>query len=85
MQYLFTSRTWQRLNHEILDIAVAWEALLLFDSLVFVLTLLKTYKMRPRHDFTPLGRINIVSLVLRDGMSVDRLLYYYETDLNYLN
>jgi len=48
-------------------LAVAWEALLIFDSMVFVLTLHKTYKMRPRHDFTPLRRINIVSLVLRDG------------------
>jgi len=47
---------------------MAWESLLAFDSLVFVLTLIKTYNGRLRHDFTLLRRVNIVSLVLRDGM-----------------
>ncbi|KIM74113.1 hypothetical protein PILCRDRAFT_828522 [Piloderma croceum F 1598] len=50
-----------------IHLAVAWEALLGFDSLIFILTLLKTYRVRPRHDFILPKRINIVSLVLRDG------------------
>ena len=53
--------------------AAAWEALLAFDSLVFILTVLKTYQARPRHHFIPLRCTNIVSLVLRDGTSVDEL------------
>jgi hypothetical protein len=55
---------------EFLDLAVAWEALLGFDSLIFILTLLKTYRARPRHNFMLQKRINIVSLVLRDGKSI---------------
>jgi len=50
-----------------IHIAVAWEALFVYDSLVLVLTLLKTYNARHRHNFTSTGRTNIVSLVLRDG------------------
>ncbi|KIM84273.1 hypothetical protein PILCRDRAFT_818609 [Piloderma croceum F 1598] len=50
-----------------LHLAAAWEALLAFDSLIFVLTVLKTYKGRHRHHFISMRRINIVSLVLRDG------------------
>ena len=53
--------------------AVPWEALLAFDSLVFILTILKTYQARPRHHFIPPRRTKIVSLVLRDGTSVDKL------------
>jgi hypothetical protein len=59
-----------KLTHEFLDLAVAWEALLGFDSLIFILTLLKTYRVRPRHHFMLQKRINIVSLVLRDGGSI---------------
>jgi len=47
--------------------AVAWEGLLLFDSMIFVLTILQTYRGRHRHHFISSGRFDIVSLVLRDG------------------
>jgi len=50
-----------------IHIAVAWEGLLIFDSLIFILTVLKTYNGRRRHHLITLRRINIVSLVLRDG------------------
>jgi len=50
-----------------LHIAVAWEGLLVFDSLVFILTVLQTCKGRRRHHLISLRRIDIVSLVLRDG------------------
>jgi len=50
-----------------IHIAVAWESLLVFDSFIFILTILKTYKGRRRHHLISLRRINIVSLILRDG------------------
>ena len=53
------------------DLAAAWEALLAFDSLIFILTVIKTYKGGHRHNFLSVKRINIVSLVLRDGVSFD--------------
>ena len=67
------------------DFAAAWEALLAFDSLIFILTVLKTYKGRHRHYFIPVKRINIVSLVLRDGVSIDESLRFCETDLSNFN
>jgi hypothetical protein len=64
------------------DFATAWEALLAFDSLIFILTVLKTYKGRHRHNFILVKRITIVSLVLRDGVSVDEPFDFCETDLS---
>ena len=79
-QYLYTfvvvyvsgasTYEWIALTCEVQDIAVAWEALFAYDSLVIVLTILKTYKARPRHDFVLTGPTNIVSLVLRDGVCI---------------
>ncbi|KAI0342269.1 hypothetical protein BDW22DRAFT_178335 [Trametopsis cervina] len=48
-----------------IHIAVAWEALFTFDSLIFILIAAKTYKERNSHGFT--GRANLVSLIVRDG------------------
>jgi len=67
------------------DLAAAWEALLAFDSLIFILTVLKTYKGRHRHRFISMRRINIVSLVLRDGVSANEPLHCCETDLKYFH
>ena len=67
------------------DIAVAWEGLLIFDSLIFILTVLKTYNGRRRHHLITLRGINIVSLVLRDGASIDEPLYFGKTDLSYFS
>jgi len=50
-----------------IHIAVAWEALFVYDTLVVALTLRKTYNARPQHNFTSIRRIDIISLVLRDG------------------
>jgi len=54
-------------NRGAIQQAAAWEGLLLFDSLVFILTILKTYRGRNRHHFISSRRFDIVSLVLRDG------------------
>ena len=55
-----------------LDIAGAWEALLVFDILIFILTIAKTY----RNWCKPIvaGRISLYSLILRDGMYYIRCL-----------
>ena len=66
------------------DIAVAWEGLLVFDSLVFILTVLQTCKGRRRHHLISLRRIDIVSLVLRDGASVHGASYFCKTDFEVL-
>ena len=49
----------------ILDIAVAWEALFVYDIMIVTLTLLKTYKERFR--FRRENRGDLVSLIVRDG------------------
>ncbi len=51
----------------LLDIAVAWEALFVYDILIFALTLFKTY--RERFYYRPGRRYNIdlVGLIVRDG------------------
>jgi hypothetical protein len=64
------------------DFATAWEALLVFDSLIFILMVLKTYKGRHRRNFISVKRINIVSLILRDGASVDEPFHFRETNLS---
>ncbi|KAI0089518.1 hypothetical protein BDY19DRAFT_108365 [Irpex rosettiformis] len=48
-----------------IHIAVAWEALFTFDAMIFVLTLLKTYKERASHRLVRPS--DLVSLVFRDG------------------
>ncbi|KAI0689558.1 hypothetical protein BC835DRAFT_249847 [Cytidiella melzeri] len=48
-----------------IHIAVAWEALFVFDAMIFSLTLLKTYKERLKYSLTK--RLDIVSLMVRDG------------------
>jgi len=77
-----------------IHIAVAWEALFVYDSLVVALTLLKTYNARSQHNFTSMRRINIMSLVLRDGAiyyaamamaNLANLLTFYLADVCSLN
>lgn len=51
-----------------LDLAASWEALFTYDTLLFVLTVSKTWRARHRRLLTRTS-IPIVSLVLRDGMS----------------
>lgn len=48
-------------------LAVAWESLFAFDTLVFILTLVKTFKNRRQHERGAPGGSPIVRLVLRDG------------------
>jgi len=57
---LFTQRS--------LDLAVAWEGLFLYDSILFGLTLFKTYKERHRHNMAQVS-VPILTLILRDGKS----------------
>ncbi|EGO03345.1 hypothetical protein SERLA73DRAFT_129617, partial [Serpula lacrymans var. lacrymans S7.3] len=56
-------------SHQVLsDLAVAWEALFLYDTSMLVLTLLKTYKATRQHGLLSFnGRLNIVTLMCRDG------------------
>ena len=52
--------------------------------MVFVLTILKTYRGRHRHHFTSSRRFDIISLVLRDGTFVIELLgLSFENDATY--
>ncbi|KII89228.1 hypothetical protein PLICRDRAFT_40865 [Plicaturopsis crispa FD-325 SS-3] len=51
------------------DVAISWEALFVFDTVIFVLTLLATHRAhhrRPISIFSP-GRIPLTQLLLRDG------------------
>ncbi|KAF9240446.1 hypothetical protein BU15DRAFT_45727, partial [Melanogaster broomeanus] len=49
-------------------LAVPWEGLLIFDSMVFLLTLRKTYKTGLRSGLFSLDRkLNIMALICRDG------------------
>lgn len=59
--------THQIVSHR-LDIAVAWEALFAFDAMIFILTILKTYKERVGNKLV--GRLNLISLMFRDGESL---------------
>lgn len=49
----------------ITDIAVAWEALFVYDIMIVTLTLLKTYK--ERIHIRRESRGDLVSLIVRDG------------------
>ncbi|KAI0342270.1 hypothetical protein BDW22DRAFT_1345436 [Trametopsis cervina] len=64
-------------RHRNKHIAVAWEALFTFDSLIFILTLAKTYKERANYDFT--GRANLVNLIVRDGFPPEQI---YRVDVD---
>ncbi|GBE87488.1 hypothetical protein SCP_1101650 [Sparassis crispa] len=46
--------------------AVAWEALFIYDILIFSLTVFKTFKERSRNVVT-VGKFDVVSLIFRDG------------------
>jgi hypothetical protein len=46
------------------------EGLLIFDSMVFALTILKTYHGRYQHHFTSWRWFDIIFLILQDGMSI---------------
>ncbi|KAH7921841.1 hypothetical protein BV22DRAFT_1038171 [Leucogyrophana mollusca] len=49
-------------------LAVAWEALFVYDSAMFCLTVFKTYKGGIRQRlFSSEGKVNIVVLIFRDG------------------
>ncbi|KIM42439.1 hypothetical protein M413DRAFT_27197 [Hebeloma cylindrosporum] len=47
-------------------LAGAWEALFVYDSIIFALTFLKTWKARRDHSITGIG-IPLISIILRDG------------------
>jgi hypothetical protein len=53
------------MQHRTQDIAVAWEALFLYDLLIFSLTLYRSYKDRAPYDITM--HTDLFSLVVRDG------------------
>ncbi len=54
----------------LLDIAVAWEALFVYDILIFALTLFKTYRERSYYRPGQRRRIDLVGLIVRDGESI---------------
>ncbi|KAF9479858.1 hypothetical protein BDN70DRAFT_878276, partial [Pholiota conissans] len=47
-------------------LAGTWEALFIYDSIIFSLTILKTWKARRDHNITGIS-IPLISLMLRDG------------------
>ncbi|KJA15292.1 hypothetical protein HYPSUDRAFT_72147 [Hypholoma sublateritium FD-334 SS-4] len=47
--------------------ATAWEALFIYDLLIFSLTIIKTWKARRDHAITGIS-IPLISLILRDGI-----------------
>ncbi|KAF8198484.1 hypothetical protein BJ912DRAFT_951533, partial [Pholiota molesta] len=47
-------------------LAVAWEALFIYDAIIFLLTILKTWKARRDHNVTGI-HIPLITLILRDG------------------
>ncbi|GJE86617.1 hypothetical protein PsYK624_026970 [Phanerochaete sordida] len=53
-------------RHTAIRYATAWEALFVWDSVVFTLTLLKTYKERFRYAAVARGN-DLLSLIVRDG------------------
>ncbi|KIP09726.1 hypothetical protein PHLGIDRAFT_126033 [Phlebiopsis gigantea 11061_1 CR5-6] len=66
--------------------AAAWEALFIWDSFIFVLTIVKTYKQRFQYSAV-VGGNNLLSLIVRDGavyfavmacaQCVNSLTYYF--------
>ncbi|KAF8996251.1 hypothetical protein BDQ17DRAFT_1364662 [Cyathus striatus] len=50
-------------------IAAAWEALMVYDTMIFCLTLYKTWTTRLDHGITGI-RIPLISLILRDGITM---------------
>ena len=50
-------------------IAVAWEALFVYDIMIVTLTLVRTWKMRERRSWVhrPRHRRDLVGLIARDG------------------
>lgn len=60
---------WLTSNH-LVGVAVAWVASLVYDLLIFVLTLCKTYRQRSR--FAGHGGNGIMALIMRDGKDLSR-------------
>lgn len=60
------------LNSDVLTVfGASWEALFLYDSMIFLMTLNKAYKAR--HELQHFGVVSMFVIMLRDGMS------YYES------
>ncbi|PPR05491.1 hypothetical protein CVT26_009058 [Gymnopilus dilepis] len=55
------------------DLASAWEGLFFYDTVIFVLTLLKTWKSRRDQAVTGIT-IPLISLIQRDGMHISPFL-----------
>ncbi|KAJ3914936.1 hypothetical protein F5877DRAFT_49549, partial [Lentinula edodes] len=65
--YMLTKPCSPRLiDHSLIEVAAAWEALFLYDSMLFVMTLHKAYKTRYELRQERL-RIPLVVIILRDG------------------
>lgn len=58
-------------------LAGAWEALLVYDSILFALTMVKTWRGRHDHGVTRIS-VPIIRLIFRDG---ERLSVSLVTDL----
>ena len=50
---------------DILDTALAWEALFIFDLMIFLLTFYKTYKEQLKYSLAE--RLDLLSLIVRGG------------------
>ncbi|KAG7086843.1 hypothetical protein E1B28_002764 [Marasmius oreades] len=84
------------LDARAIRLAAAWEALFVYDTILFVLTLHKTWRERPRRRGIVMteGRVYLplLSLILRDGAIyyavmalanlVNILTFYHRNDLN---
>ena len=49
------------------EYTAAWEALFIWDCLIFTLTIVKTYKTRRQEPESDITRGSIANLMLRDG------------------
>ncbi|KAG6827307.1 hypothetical protein H0H92_012379 [Tricholoma furcatifolium] len=57
-------------NHLIPDLAISWSGVLVFETLIFVLTVYKSFTFRR----TRLGRIGLFALLLRDADRVTSIM-----------
>ncbi|PPQ94408.1 hypothetical protein CVT25_002496, partial [Psilocybe cyanescens] len=64
--YLYTLRILNDIPFPFKGLAGAWEALFVYDSIIFALTIVKTWKARQDHAITGIS-IPLISLMLRDG------------------
>lgn len=63
-----------RVSEHPTDLAIAWEVLLVYDIVIFTLTVMKSWRTRLRRDRPfEFSRSSVLDLIVRDGESSERL------------